>query len=48
MSHKFEEVVSEGVTNVFLRGPNKIELLAATNPESPITSLPVIEFTISL
>ncbi len=35
--YKFEEVESEGVkTSFFLNGPNKIELLEATNPESPI------------
>ncbi|TRX02269.1 methylmalonyl-CoA epimerase [Flavobacterium gawalongense] len=35
--YKFEEVESEGVTTSFFNvGPNKIELLAATNPESPI------------
>lgn len=35
--YKFEEVESEGVTtSFFMNGPNKIELLAATNPESPI------------
>ena len=35
--YKQEEVVSEGVkTSFFLNGPNKIELLEATNPESPI------------
>lgn len=36
-AYKFEEVQSEGViTSFFHNGPNKIELLAATNPESPI------------
>jgi methylmalonyl-CoA/ethylmalonyl-CoA epimerase len=36
-AYKFEEVESEGVmTSFFKNGPNKIELLAATNPESPI------------
>ena len=36
-SYKQEEVVSEGVkTSFFMNGPNKIELLEATNPESPI------------
>jgi methylmalonyl-CoA/ethylmalonyl-CoA epimerase len=36
-SYKSEEVVSEGVkTSFFLNGPNKIELLEATNSESPI------------
>ena len=36
-AYKFEEVASEGVTTSFFKsGPNKIELLAATNPESPI------------
>ena len=35
--YKEEEVVSEGVkTSFFINGPNKIELLEATNPESPI------------
>lgn len=35
--YKFEDVESEGVTTSFFsNGPNKIELLAATNPESPI------------
>jgi len=35
--YKSEEVASEGVmTSFFQNGPNKIELLAATNPESPI------------
>lgn len=36
-SFKQEEVKSEGVkTSFFQNGPNKIELLEATNPESPI------------
>lgn len=36
-AYKREEVVSEGViTSFFQNGPNKIELLAATNTESPI------------
>ena len=36
-SYKQEEVLSEGVrTSFFLNGPNEIELLEATNPESPI------------
>jgi methylmalonyl-CoA/ethylmalonyl-CoA epimerase len=36
-AYKSEEVVSEGVmTSFFKNGPNKIELLAATNPDSPI------------
>lgn len=36
-AYKHEEVVSEGVKTSFFRsGPNKIELLEATNPESPI------------
>lgn len=36
-SYKQEEVVSEGVkTSFFMNGPNKIELLEATNPDSPI------------
>ena len=35
--YKFEAVESEGVTTSFFNvGPNKIELLAATNPDSPI------------
>ncbi len=35
--YKQEEVISEGVkTSFFMNGPNKIELLEATNPESPI------------
>ncbi|MEE9406627.1 MAG: methylmalonyl-CoA epimerase [Polaribacter sp.] len=35
--YKMEEVLSEGVkTSFFKAGPNKIELLEATNPESPI------------
>ena len=36
-AYKFEEVESEGVSTSFFNvGPNKIELLAATNPDSPI------------
>jgi methylmalonyl-CoA/ethylmalonyl-CoA epimerase len=36
-AYKSEEVASEGVTtSFFMNGPNKIELLAATNPDSPI------------
>jgi len=36
-SYKSEEVQSEGVlTSFFQTGTNKIELLMATNPESPI------------
>jgi methylmalonyl-CoA/ethylmalonyl-CoA epimerase len=36
-AYKFEDVESEGVsTSFFAVGPNKIELLAATNPDSPI------------
>lgn len=36
-AYKEEEVVSEGVkTSFFMNGPNKIELLEATTPESPI------------
>ena len=36
-AYKSEEVQSEGVkTSFFMNGPNKIELLEATNPESPI------------
>ena len=35
--YKIEEVISEGVkTSFFKAGPNKIELLEATNPESPV------------
>ncbi len=35
--YKKEEVESEGVTTLFFRsGESKIELLGATNPESPI------------
>lgn len=35
--YKVEEVAREGVkTSFFKTGPNKIELLEATNPESPI------------
>ena len=35
--YKLESVESEGVnTSFFQSGPNKIELLEATNPESPI------------
>ena len=35
--YKTEEVVSEGVkTSFFKSGPNKIELLEATKPDSPI------------
>lgn len=35
--YKIEEVASEGVkTSFFESGPNKIELLEATNPGSPI------------
>ena len=36
-AYKQEEVANEGVKTAFFRnGPNKIELLEATNPESPI------------
>lgn len=36
-AYKSEAVESEGViTSFFQTGPNKIELLAATNPDSPI------------
>ncbi|AMO20746.1 methylmalonyl-CoA epimerase [Flavobacterium columnare] len=36
-AYKEEFVESEGVkTSFFMNGPNKIELLQATNPESPI------------
>ncbi|MEX0315961.1 MAG: methylmalonyl-CoA epimerase [Allomuricauda sp.] len=35
--YKMEEVTSEGVRTSFFRsGPNKVELLEATTPESPI------------
>ncbi len=35
--YKTEEVASEGVKTAFLQaGPNKIELLQATSPDSPI------------
>ena len=35
--YKIEEVILEGVkTSFFKSGPNKIELLEATNPNSPI------------
>ena len=35
--YKMEEVASEGVrTSFFMSGPNKIELLEATNPDSAI------------
>jgi len=35
--YKIEEVASEGVKTAFIKnGPNKIELLEATNPDSPI------------
>lgn len=35
--YKIEEVLSEGVKTAFLQnGPNKIELLEATTPDSPI------------
>ena len=38
-AYKQEEVVSEGVkTSFFMNGPNKIELLEATNPTSPIAT----------
>ena len=37
-AYKMEEVPSEGVTTSFFKsGPNKIELLAGTNENSPIT-----------
>lgn len=37
LPYKEEEVVSEGVkTSFFMNGPNKIELLEATNENSPI------------
>lgn len=36
--YKVEEVASEGVNTSFFKiGPNKIELLEGTNPESPIS-----------
>ncbi|MDB5030304.1 methylmalonyl-CoA epimerase [Mucilaginibacter sp.] len=35
--YKIEDVASEGVKTAFLQtGPNKIELLEASNPDSPI------------
>ena len=35
--YKVEDVLSEGVKTAFLKaGPNKIELLEASNPDSPI------------
>uniref|UniRef100_UPI004047972C methylmalonyl-CoA epimerase n=1 Tax=Roseivirga sp. TaxID=1964215 RepID=UPI004047972C len=35
--YKIEDVLTEGVKSSFFQvGPNKIELLEATNPESPI------------
>jgi len=35
--YKIEEVPSEGVKTAFIQnGPNKIELLEATNPDSPV------------
>jgi methylmalonyl-CoA/ethylmalonyl-CoA epimerase len=35
--YKIEEVASEGVKTAFIKnGPNKIELLEASNPDSPI------------
>lgn len=38
-AYKQEEVTSEGVkTSFFMNGPNKIELLEATNPTSPIAT----------
>lgn len=37
-SYKIEEVASEGVNTSFFKvGPNKIELLEGTTPNSPIT-----------
>lgn len=37
-AYKEESVESEGVnTSFFMNGPNKIELLEGTNPDSPIT-----------
>ena len=36
-NYKMEEVLSEGlITSFFKIGPNKIELLEATDPKSPI------------
>ena len=36
-AYKTEEVASEGVRTAFFRsGPNKVELLEATSPDSPI------------
>jgi len=38
--YKIEEVASENVrTSFFKSGPNKVELLEATHPESPIAKL---------
>jgi methylmalonyl-CoA/ethylmalonyl-CoA epimerase len=38
-NYKIEEVASEGVkTSFFASGPNKIELLQATDPTSPIAN----------
>ena len=37
-NYKVEEVASEGVNTSFFKvGPNKIELLEGTNPDSPIS-----------
>src|SRR5690606_28099828 len=37
LAYNEEEVAREGVqTSYFMNGPNKIELLEATNPDSPI------------
>ena len=42
--YKMEEVASEGVkTSFFMNGPNKIELLEATNEESPIAKFIAIK-----
>lgn len=42
--YKKEEVISEGVKTAFFKnGPNKIELLEATNPESAIAKFITIK-----
>ena len=44
--YKIEEVLSEGVTTSFFKaGPNKIELLEATNLDSPIAKLSLIHIS---
>ena len=43
-AYKMETVEREGVSTSFFQvGPNKIELLEATNPNSPIAGMPVLE-----